>query len=294
MKMRFPLRRTQSMISVASSRRVETIRPARSLRDILSAGLCALMQSVGLLRAMTAMRLKMRYRYSILGWFWGLCQPIVLVALYSLIFSRFSGVDNGSIPYSLFVFAGLVPWAFCSTSISTAAAGMLTSRSLMATTYFPREIVPISYVAASLVDLIIASCVLLFMMAYFSIPIPITAIFVVPIVGVLAVMVIAICLFISSIQVRIRDVNVALPLMLQVLVFTAPIVYPASAIPSPLQAVYWLNPFAILIQSFRDLVVVGKVPIAGDLLYCTAMAVACFVACYILFKKVEPTLVDDM
>jgi hypothetical protein len=106
----------------------------------------------------------------------------------------------------------------------------------MATTYLPREIVPISYVAASLIDLAIALCVLLLMMGYFSIPIPITIIFAVPIVGVLTVMVIAICLFISSLQVRLRDVNVALPLILQVLVFTAPIVYPASAIPAPLQA----------------------------------------------------------
>jgi lipopolysaccharide transport system permease protein len=243
---------------------------------------------------MTAMRLKMRYRHSILGWFWGLCQPIVLVALYSLIFSRVSGLDTGPIPYSLFVFAGLVPWAFCSTSISTAAAGMLSSRSLMATTYFPREIVPISYVAASLIDIAIAFCVLLLIMVSFSIPIPITIIFAVPIVGVLAIMVIAICLFISSIQVRIRDVNVALPLILQVLVFTAPIVYPASAIPASLQAVYWLNPFAILIQSFRDSVVAGKVASARDLLYCAVMAVVCFVACYIFFKKIEPTLVDDM
>ena len=252
------------------------------------------MQSVGLLRAMTAMRLKMRYRHSILGWFWGLCQPIVLVALYSLIFSRFSGLDTGPIPYSLFVFAGLIPWAFCSTSISTAAAGMLTSRSLMASTYFPREIVPISYVAASLIDLAIALCVLLLMMAYLSIPIPITIILAIPIVGVLAIMAIAICLFISSIQVRIRDVNVALPLILQVLVFTAPIVYPASAIPAQLQAVYWLNPFAILIQTFRDLVVAGKVASPRDLLYCAVMAVVCFVGCYILFKKVEPNLVDDL
>ena len=242
----------QNMISVASDRRIQTIRPANSLSDILRTGLYSLIQSVDLLRAMTAMRLKMRYRQSILGWFWGLFQPMVLVAVYTFIFSQMSGQNTEQVPYSLYVFAGLIPWAFCSTSISTAAGGMLSSRSLMATTYFPREIIAISYVLASLVDLSIASCVLLLLMVYFAIPIPITIILVAPAVVVLLVMVTAICLLISSVQVRIRDINVALPLVLQVLVFSAPIVYPISAIPPNLQTIYWLNPFAILVQFFRD------------------------------------------
>ena len=110
---------------------------------------------------------------------------------------------------------------------------MLNHRSLMATVYFPREIVPISFVMASLIDPAVSFAVLLSMMLYYSIPITVTTLLTIPIFGILAILVISICLFVTSVQVRIRDISVALPLVLQVLVFTAPIVYPASAVVVP-------------------------------------------------------------
>jgi len=164
----------------------------------------------------------------------------------------------------------------------------------MATVYFPREIVPISFVIASLIDSAIAFVVLLLMTLFYSIPISVTVLLTIPIFAVLAILVISICLCVSSVQVRIRDINVALPLVLQVLVFTTPTVYPASAVPAALQGLYWLNPFAILVQSFREAVIGGGVPLAGDMLYCTIIAVVCFLICYLVFKKIEPTIVDDM
>ena len=279
---------------VASGRRVQVIRPVRSTKDVMVDGVRSLVQSAGLLRAMTVTRLKMRYRYSLLGWFWALLQPLTLMIIYSLIFVHLINYSTKALPYALFVFAGLTPWAFCSTSISTAVAGMLSYRSLMATVYFPREIVPISFVVVSLIDLGIAFVVLLLMMLYYSVPIAATALLALPILVILAIFVIAICLIVSSIQIRIRDISVVLPLVLQVLVFTAPIVYPASSVPASLESLYWLNPFAILVQSFRDAVVTGVIPPTGDLLYCIVVAVACLLISYLIFKKIEPTIVDDM
>jgi lipopolysaccharide transport system permease protein len=260
----------------------------------MSKGMRALCQSVGLLRAMTATHLKMRYRYSLLGWGWALLQPLALTALYALIFSHLVRYVDNSLPYVLFVFAGLTPWAFCSTSISTSAAGMLNHRSLMATVYFPREIVPISYVVASLIDPAIGLLVLLLMMLYFSIVISVTIVFIIPIFALLTILVVSICLFISAIQVRVRDVSVALPLVLQVLMFTAPIVYPASAVPAALSSYYWLNPFAILVESFRGALIDARIPRAGDMFYAAAVAVVCLAISYLVFKKIEPTIVDDM
>ncbi len=280
--------------SVASDRPVQVICPLHSAGDVLVSGLRSLVQSAGLLRAMTVTHLKMRYRYSLLGWYWALLQPFTLMVLYTVIFSHLVSYNDIARPYALFVFAGLTPWAFCSTSISTSAAGMLNHRSLMATVYFPREIVPISFVIASLVDPAIAFVVLLSMMSYYSIPISMTIMLTIPIFVVLAILVTSICLFVSSIQVRLRDISVGLPLVLQVLVFTTPIVYPASAVPVALQSLYWLNPFAILVQSFREAAIDARIPQAGDMLYCTVIAVVCFLISYLVFKKIEPTIVDDM
>jgi lipopolysaccharide transport system permease protein len=280
--------------SATRARPVQVIRPVRSVCNILVDGMRSLALSAGLLRAMTVTHLKMRYRYSLLGWCWALLQPLTLMVLYTLIFSHFVSYSDTSPPYALFVFAGLTPWAFCSTSISTSAAGMLNHRSLMATVYFPREIVPISFVIASLIDPAIAFVVLLSMMLYCSIPISVTVLLAIPIFAVLAILVISICLLVSSMQVRIRDINVALPLVLQVLVFTTPIVYPASAVPETLQSFYWLNPLAILVRSFREVVIGGGVFHAGDMFYCSVMAIVSFLISYLVFKRIEPTIVDDM
>jgi lipopolysaccharide transport system permease protein len=277
----------------ALRRRVRVIRPVHSVSDDLIDGMQSLVQSLGLLRAMTITRLKIRYRHSLLGWGWALLQPMSLMVLYSVVFSHLTN-GNGSLPYTVFVFAGLTPWAFCSTAITTAVAGILSHRPLMATVYFPREVIPISFVVASLVDFFIAFFVLLFMMKYFSISISTTALLALPIIAILVLMVLALSLLLSSIQVHIRDISVALPLILQVLVFTAPIVYPASSVPAALQNVYWLNPFAILVQGFREAVVYGGIPPAGDLLYCAVVAVIFFVICYLIFKRIERTIVDDM
>jgi lipopolysaccharide transport system permease protein len=278
---------------VACDRPVQIIRPIRSASEIMVDGTRSLIQSAGLLRAMTITHLKMRYRYSLLGWCWALLQPLTLMALYTLIFSHLVRYRDESLPYALFVFAGLIPWAFCSTSISTSAAGMLNHRSLMATVYFPREIVPISFVMASLLEPAISFVVLVTMMSYYSIPIAVNILLIIPIFAVLVILVTSICLLVSSIQVRIRDINVALPLVLQMLMFTAPIVYPASVVPEVLKNLYWLNPFAILVQSFRE-AMIGDVPLAGEMLYCAVIAVVCFLIAYFIFKKIEPTIVDDM
>jgi len=279
---------------LAPDRPIQVIRPVRSASEVMVNGMRWLIQSRGLLRAMTATHLKMRYRYSFLGWGWALLQPLTLMVLYTLVFSHLVSYRDESLPYALFVFAGLTPWAFCSTSISTSAAGMLNHRSLMATVYFPREIVPISFVIASLIDPAISSIVLLSMMLYYSVPIGITALLAVPIFAILAILVTSICLLVSCIQVRIRDISVALPLVLQVLMFTAPIVYPASAVPAPLQTVYWCNPFAVLVQSFREAIMAGGAPRAGDMLYSTVIALVVFLISYVVFKKIEPTIVDDL
>jgi len=135
---------------------------------------------------------------------------------------------------------------------------------------------------------------LFLMMLYYTISISITALFVLPIFLILIIFVVSICLLLSSIQVYIRDISIALPLIFQILVFAAPIVYPASAVPLAFRSLYWLNPFAILINSFRDSVVGGRIPLVSDLLYCAVMAITCFLIFYLIFKRIEPTIVDDM
>jgi lipopolysaccharide transport system permease protein len=242
---------------------------------------------------MTATRLKIRYRQSVLGWLWAVLQPLSLMVLYAVIFSHALAYDTASMPFPLFLMAGLLPWSFCSTALSTAATGMLTHHSLMAKVYFPREIVPLSYVAAALFDLVISSLLLLAMMLIYRVPVSPLVLLGIPIAGILALYTGATCLLLASLQIHLRDLNVALPLVLQVLMFTAPVVYPAIIVPQSVQAFYWMNPLAILISDFRLAVLGRAVPNFGGLVYCVLLGLVLFLIAYSIFKWHESKIVDE-
>jgi lipopolysaccharide transport system permease protein len=270
------------------------IRPTRPFLGSIPDDLKSLARYTGLFRAMTATRMKIRYRQSVLGWLWAVLQPLALMLLYAAIFSHFAGYNTAPLPYPLYVMAGLLPWSFCSTAMSTAAGGMLSHQPLMAKVYFPREIVPLSYVAAALFDFMIALLVMLGMLLAYGMPISPWALSAIPVIAILTLHAAALCLLLSAMQVRIRDINVALPLMLQILMFTAPIVYPATAVPQWFRPVYWANPLAILVDDFRHAVLEGRVPAASGLVYCAVTGGVFFLLAYWAFKRLEAKIVDEM
>ena len=106
------------------------------------AGLAELAAYRELLGYMTINRLQVRYRNSWLGWAWAVLQPLAFLAFLSVVGSAFGGRSTAGVAYPLFILASLSPWVFFATSLSTSAAGVLSSRSLIAKVYFPREIVP--------------------------------------------------------------------------------------------------------------------------------------------------------
>jgi lipopolysaccharide transport system permease protein len=271
------------------------IRPARPFLGSVPADLKVLVRYAGLLRAMTATRLKIRYRESMLGWLWAVLQPLALMLLYVAVFSHIAAYNATSMPYSLFVTAGLLPWSFCSTAMSAAAGGMLSHQPLMTKVYFPREIVPFSYVAAASLDFLIAFLVMLGMMLCYGVPLsPRGALFVIPVFALVTIHAAALCLGLCALQVRVRDINVVLPLVLQVLMFTAPIVYSSSAVPQEFRSLYWLNPLTILVDAFRRTVLEGDAPDMRRLLYCSLTGGLSFLLAYWAFKRLEAKIVDEM
>jgi lipopolysaccharide transport system permease protein len=272
----------------------KVIRPARPFFGAVLDDFRLLVEYSALLRAMTATRLKIRYRRSVLGWLWAVLQPLALMLLYAAVFAHAAGYDTAPTPYPLFVLAGLLPWSFCSTALSTGVGGMLSHHSLMAKVYFPREIVTLSYVAAALVDFLIAFLLMLAMMPLFGVSFSPLLLLGFPIIAIVTLHTAGICLLLSAVQVLIRDINVALPLVLQVFMFTAPVVYPAAIVPRAFGTLYWTNPLAILVDDFRLAVLEGGMPKSGGLLYCTLSGGVFFILGYAVFKRLEVRIVDEM
>jgi lipopolysaccharide transport system permease protein len=279
--------------AAADDRRpIKVIRPTQSVIELLCDGLTSLLRHKSLVVEMTLLRLKVRYKQSLLGWFWAVVPPLLLMVTYILIFSNVIGFKTGDVPVALFIFSGLIPWTFFSTSISTATTGIVTHRYLISRSTFPREIVPLSYVVSALFDLGIGILMLVAMMYYCGFWPTFHALYAIPMLGMLVNYSVAASLCSSSFQARFRDMGVAMTLLLQIVMFTTPVVYSSESIPQNIKDIYFLNPLAILIEGFRQTVVLGINPNVGEMIYCAIGSIICLVFSYILFKRLDTTLAD--
>jgi len=267
--------------------------PSFSLSATIS-GLKILVAYRDLLYALTVFRLVVRYKQSMLGWVWAVLQPLAMILVYTLIFSRVARVSTDGVPYPLFVFSGLLPWIFFSSAISNAMNGLVAHSTLLTKLYFPREIIPLSYVFAALVDFAIASVILGGLMVYYRVPFSWNILYALPVIAILIAFTSAIALFLSSIQVRFRDVAAALPVLLQAGVFAIPVVYSVGSVPVRFQRLYLLNPVASLIGSFRSVVLHGSAPDAQAFIVAGAITICCLVLAYGFFKVTESTMVDEI
>src|ERR1700676_1190938 len=167
-------------------RPVKVIRPPSfSLRAIFT-GLHTLLQYSDLLYTLSLFRLNVRYKQSALGWTWAALQPLALMGIYTVIFTRVATVATSGIPYPVFVFSGLLPWIFFSSTISNAVQGLVLYPNLLTKMYFPREIIPLSYMIASFTDFCIALVILGGLMLHYKGPLTWHMLYAIPIMILLA------------------------------------------------------------------------------------------------------------
>lgn len=275
-----------------ASRRAKVIRaPSFSIPGLLGS-LRALAQYRDLLYTLSVHRVKVRYKQSALGFMWAILQPLSLMLIYTVIFSRIAGMPSDGTPYALFTFTALLPWTYFSTALTSATGGLVSHSNLVTKVFFPREILPLTYIIASLFDLIIASSVLAAMMFYYGVSVTANVLYVVPIIFILTLFATAMSLIFSATQVRFRDIGVAMPLLLQLWMFASPIVYPLSKVPPAVRPYYMLNPMVGVIDNFRLVVLQGAAPDLSSLGVATLISVILLPASYIYFKHVEATVAD--
>ena len=275
-------------------RRIAIIRPPEFSLNMIYAGVATLLGYRDLLYTLTLFRISIRYKQSLLGPLWAILQPLALMTVYTLIFSRVAKVSSDGAPYPLFVFSGLLPWIFFSSAISNSINGLIHYPALLTKMYFPREIIPLSYVFAALVDFAIACVLLGGLMAYYRVPLSWNALYLLPIVAILTAFTAAMALVLSSVQSRFRDVGVALPLLLQVGMFAAPVVYSVNAVPVRYRRLFLLNPLAGLLDSFRRVLIHGLAPDMPMLITAGVITLCCLVAAYGYFKAAEGTMADTL
>jgi homopolymeric O-antigen transport system permease protein len=241
---------------------------------------------------LTVHRVKVRYKQSALGLAWAILQPLSLMLIYTVIFSVIAKIPSENVPYAVFAYAALLPWTFFSSALTNATSGLVSHSQLVTKVYFAREILPLTYVSAALFDFAVASSFLIALFVYYGVKLTIYALYAFPVLFLLAALATAFSLFLSAIQVRFRDIGVAMPLLLQVWMFSTPVVYPLTAVPQRLRSIYALNPTVGVIENFRRVVLQGVAPDFYSLTI-SAVAVAILLpVAYLYFKRVEATMAD--
>ena len=271
---------------------VTVIRPAGSAWLHVGDHIERLREYGDLLYTLSVHRINVRYKQTSLGVAWALLQPIMMMVVFTAVFSVLAKMPSDGTPYALFAFSGLLPWTFFSTSVTSGTNSLVAHTQLITKVYFPREILPITYVIAGLFDFAIGFVVLLALMSWYSFPLAAVAWNLLPIIGLLAAWILSVSLVLAAVQVRFRDIGVALPVLVQVLMFASPVIYPLSLVPEAWRGWYLVNPMAGIVSSFRDILLQQSAPDPHPLRIACLVTALALPAAYLFFKRAEATMAD--
>jgi lipopolysaccharide transport system permease protein len=194
---------------------------------------------------------KVRYKQTLLGVLWVLLQPVLTTVIFSILFARFAPSQSSEIPYPLFAFTGFILWTFASNALNNAGNSLVSSSNLVTKVYFPRLIMPLAAIAATMVDLLISLGVLVLALLFFGANFSWTIIFAPFFAALLILFVFGLGTLLAALNVRFRDVRFILPFALQILMFASPVFYSLDFLPERWHIVWKLNPLTGILQGFR-------------------------------------------
>lgn len=231
------------------------------------------------------------YKQTAFGFAWAVLRPLVVAGMYAAIFGLLDPPSQG-VPYPTFVICGFVLWLFFSTSVTKASMSTVASAGLVTKVYFPRLTIPLAAVIPPLVDFAIAFVVLeVVLLAYGIGPQP-ELVFLPLVLAVLLAVATGVGLVLSAVAIRFRDVEVAIPFMLQLLLFASAVLFPLSILPEDLRPLMSLNPLVGVMETFRAVML----PVGGlnllDLLPSVAMSAVLIGGGLLYFARAERTIAD--
>lgn len=236
--------------------------------------------------------LKVRYKQTVLGAFWAVLQPFLLMVVFSLFFGRLAKLPSSGLPYPVFSFAALVPWTLFSTGMSTAADSMVGNAQLVAKVYFPRLLLPLAAVAVPLVDFGIAMVFLGGMLVFYGVS-PSIGLVAIPALVVLALLTaFGVGCLLTALNVRYRDFRYVIPLLIQLWLFATPVAYSAELVPANFRVLYGLNPMVSVAEGFRWALLGTAPPALGTVCASVAVALSLAVIGVAYFTRAEHSFAD--
>jgi lipopolysaccharide transport system permease protein len=234
---------------------------------------------------------KVRYKQTVLGVAWAVLQPLFTMVIFTVIFGRFAGVPSGNFPYPVFVFAGLIPWTFFSTSIGFAGTSLIGQQHLLTKIYFPRLFVPTAVVCAYLIDLAITLVLYAFILSIYAIAPSWQVVFLPLLIMLTLALTLGLGYTLAALTVLYRDIRYLIPFGLQLLMYLSPIIYPVNMLPNRYRWVLSLNPMCGIIEGFRwSILGTPCSPVSLGLAVATSLGLLTFGLFY--FRRTERQFAD--
>ena len=245
-----------------------------------------------MLKSLVSKDLKTRYKGSFLGFLWTFLNPLMQLAVYALIFPFLMRIDEKN--YAMFLFVGLLPWIFFSTSLQTSSDCIIENENLVKKIYFPRQVLPLSVATAGMMNYIYGLLVVFVSLLLTRIGITWYALYLPLILLIQYVLVVGFCLLVSSLNVYIRDLEHIVNIATMAWFYATPIVYKLEMMPQWVQNILVFNPMTPLVVSYRNVLYYGISPDFGSLWIAAAEAIIIFVAGMLGFDKLEKGFAEEI
>jgi len=257
--------------------------------------LAQLIRYRGLVQSLVARELKARYRGSVLGFVWSFVSPLLLLSIYSFVFTTIMKNDEPRTkPFAVFTFCGLLPWTWFSASLTEASSSLISGGNLIKKVLFPAEVLPIVAVLANMVHFLLGLVILVaFMIGFQHFPSPADLPWFPLVVLVQLVFTVGLALALSALTVHFRDIRDLLSNVLTLWFFTTPIIYPYFM--DSVSRFIWLfrlNPFFHLVVSYQEILFFRGFGHARSLFLMALLSVAVFLAGYWLFDRLRDSFAE--
>jgi lipopolysaccharide transport system permease protein len=242
--------------------------------------------------------LKVRYKQTLLGVAWIVIQPLLMTLIFTVFLGKLARVPTGAVPYALTVYTGLVPWMFFSSALNVCSYSLVGNANLITKVYFPRVLVPAASVGAKLVDLMISLAILVCLMLYYRAvlhyPIaPTWNLIALPfLIVLLTLLTFGLGTLAAGLNVKYRDVSMALPVLIQLWMFVSPVVYSSKLlVPEKWRTLYALNPLVGIIEEFRVTLLGGQFD-SFALLISVVFTIVILICAAYSFRRIEKNFAD--
>lgn len=203
---------------------------------------------------------KVLYAQTILGFAWAILNPLIQIVIFTIIFGKIAKITSEGVPYILFSSVAIIPWTYMAQSMTQSSQSLVLNQGMLGKIYFPRLIYPMISVLSKLVDFGISFFIILILMLYYRVS-PTWNLLFFPLFFIMMMSIPAgVGLWLSSLSIRFRDLKYAMPFLIQMLIYLAPIVYSASSIPEQYRIIYSLNPIVGVIEGYRACLLGTQMP----------------------------------